>query len=178
MMNPLTLIETNCRDLSMVRERLRRKFEARQSAQSALDAVHNPAIRELQEQCSMLRVTLLDNVAAGRDLFLQRKTLEFHGIVVGFEKERDSLALPPEELLVDRIRKMLPAAQGRTLLDHTVKVIKSAFKKLPPDILQKLGCSIIKGGDRSIVRANDDDIEALVQKSLGAGATGAKAADN
>jgi hypothetical protein len=166
-MNTLLIIETNCRHLAALRGQLRKKFEARRNAQNLLDTAHNPGIRDLQEQCQALRATLLGNLAAGRDLFLNRKTQEFHGITVGFEKERDSLTLPPEEILVDRIQKMLPAAQGKTLLDCTVKVIKHAFKKLPLETLQKLGCSVIKGGDKSVVRANDDDIEALVQKSLG-----------
>jgi len=166
-MNPLTNIETNCRLLAAQRGQLRKKFEARQSAQSILDAAHNPGIRHLQEECQTLRATLLDNLATSRDLFLKRKTQEFHGITVGFEKERDSLTFPPEEILVDRIEKMLPEAQSKTLLDRAVKVIKSAFKKLPVETLQKLGCSVIKGGDKSIVRANDDDIEALVHKSIG-----------
>ena len=169
-MNSLLIIETNCRHLAVLRGQLRKKFETRQSAQNLLDAAHNPGIRELQEQCQTLRATLLDNLATGRELFVQRKTQEFHGITVGFEKERDCVTFPPEEILVDRIEKMLPAAQGKTLLDCTVKIIKSAFKKLPLETLQKLGCSVIKGGDKSIVRANDDDIEALVHKSLGCAA--------
>ena len=52
-------------------------------------------------------------------------------------------------------------------IDRAVKVIKSAFKKLPVETLQKLGCSLTKGGDKAIVRANDDDSEALVHKSPG-----------
>lgn len=172
-MNTLITIETNCRHLAALRGQLRKKFETKQSAQNLLDAAHNPGIRDLQEQCHALRDTLLDNLAAGRDLFLKRKTQEFHGITVGFEKERDRVTLPPEEILVDRIEKMLPAAQGQSLLDCTVKVIKSAFKKLPLETLQQLGCSVIKGGDKSIVRANDDDIEALVHKSLGSAPLGA-----
>jgi len=176
-MNPLTTIETNCRLLAALRGQLRKKFEARQCARNTLDAAHNPGIRNLQEQCQTLRVTLLDNLTASRDLFLKRKTQEFHGITVGFEKERDSLTLPPEEILVDRIEKMLPEVQSRTLLDRAVKVIKSAFKKLPVETLQQLGCSVTKGGDKSIVRANDDDIEALVHKSLGSAPAGAPVSD-
>jgi hypothetical protein len=167
-MNTLTTIETNCRQLAALRSQLRKKFEARQSAQNTLDAAHNPAIRDLQEQCQAIRTTLLANLAAARDLFVKRKTLEFHGITVGFEKERDSLTLPPEDLLVDRIQKMLPAPQSQTLLDRTVKIVKNAFKKLPLETLQILGCSVIKGGDKTIVRTADDDIEALVHKTLGA----------
>ena len=165
--NSLSLIENRCRQLASLRGQLRQRFEARQSAQNLIAAQHNPGIRALQEQCQMAREELLACVAAGRDLFRQRKTQEFHGITVGFEKERDSLTLPPEELLVDRIEKMLPAAQSKTLLDYTVKVIKSAFKKLPEPTLQCLGCAVVRGADKTIVRAKDDDIEMLVAGELG-----------
>lgn len=165
--NHFTTIENNCRNLAALRRQLRKRFEARQQAQNQLDAAYNPGIRELQHQCHSLRNALMSDLSTGRDLFLERKTREFHGITVGFEKERDSLTLPPEEILVDRIEKMLPPAQGRTLLNSTVSVIKNAFKKLPTDTLQRLGCAIVRGADKTVVRAKDDDIESLVQKEMG-----------
>jgi hypothetical protein len=169
-MPSLTLIESNCRCLAALRGQLRQKFEAKQRAQGDVDAAHNPGIRELETQCLAARTELLANLNASREFFLERKTREFHGLMVGFEKERDRLTLPPEEILVDRIEKILPAAQGETLLDRTAKVIKQAFKKLPMETLQKLGCAVVKGGDKSIIRANDDDIETLVHKTLGSAA--------
>ena len=166
-MNPIETIESNCRDLAGLRGKLRKKFEARQKAVNAVAAEYDSDIREMQSQCTLCRSILLANLQTGRELFTKRKTQEFHGITVGFEKQRDSLVLPANELLVDRIEKMLPPAQSKTLLDRTVTVIKNAFKKLPIETLQKLGVTIMKGADNPIVRANDDDIETLVSKSLG-----------
>lgn len=166
-MNTIANIETQCRELSALREQLRHKFEARQKAVRLATAVHDDGIRALQDQCTARRDELIASLRAARDQFKQRKTLEFAGITVGFEKERDRLLLPPDDLLVDRIEKMLPATQADTILDRTVKVIKSAFKKLPPELLQKLGCSRVAGADQPVVRAADDDIELLVRKSLG-----------
>lgn len=166
-MNPMMMIENNCRDLADLRGKLRKKFEAKQKAQSVLDAEHNPDIRVLQQQCNQARAALLANLTGGREYFVKPKTREFHGITVGFEKERDTVTLPDDKLLVDRIEKLLPAKQAETILDRTVKVIKAAFKKLPREVLQKLGCQVVAGADKAIVRANDDDIETLVQKSLG-----------
>lgn len=167
MITSIATIEDNCHDLAVLRGKLRKKFEAKQKAQSALDAEHNPDIRVLQEQCGAARAALLANLAVGRELFVKPKTREFHGITVGFEKERDSITVPDDKILVDRIEKLLPAKQAETVLDRTVKIIKNAFKKLPREILQKLGCQIVAGADKAVVHANDDDIETLVQKSLG-----------
>ncbi|MGA2243842.1 MAG: hypothetical protein ABSH48_02490 [Verrucomicrobiota bacterium] len=166
-MQTLNLIQENCIQLAELRGRLRKKFEARQKAATAATISHDLDIRQLQAQCTAARDSLLANLTTARDLFNKPKTREFAGITVGFEKERDSVSLPPDEILVDRIEKMLPAAQSGTLLDRTVTVIKNAFKKLPGETLQRLGCSIVKGGDKAIARANDDDIETLVSKSLG-----------
>jgi len=166
-MQVMNIIEDNCRDLANSRARLRKLFEARQKAVNLATREYDANIRIIQNDCAASRASLLANLQTGRDLFVKPKTREFAGITVGFEKERDAITLPPEEILVDRIEKLLPAAQGKTLLDRSVSVIKAAFKKLPKDILQKLGCNIVSGADKAVVRANDDDIETLVQKSLG-----------
>jgi hypothetical protein len=166
-MQTLDQIQTNCIELAELRGRLRRIFEARQKAMTTATEAYDQDIRQLQAQCAAERGSLLNRLGAARDLFNKPKTREFAGITVGFEKERDSVTLPPDEILVDRIEKMLPAAQTSTLLDRTVTVIKNAFKKLPAETLQRLGCSVVKGGDKAVVRANDDDIESLVHRSLG-----------
>jgi hypothetical protein len=160
-------IEQNCRDLAELRGKLRRKYEARQKAMNAIAAEHDAQIRNLQIECDHTRATLLAGLAEGRELFLKRKTQVFHGITVGFVKDRDKVIAPDEAILVQRIEKMLPAAQAETLLDRSVRVIKDAFTHLPADLFQKLGCSVVTGADRPVVRANDDDIESLVQKSIG-----------
>jgi hypothetical protein len=166
-MQPLDQIQANCNELAELRGRLRRIFEARQKAMNTAAEAYDQDIRQLQAQCAAARGALLTRLGAVRDLFNKPKTREFAGITVGFEKERDSVTLPPDEILVDRIEKMLPVAQTSTLLDRTVTVIKNAFKKLPAETLQRLGCSVVKGGDKAVVRANDDDIESLVHRSLG-----------
>lgn len=163
----LTTLETNCRHLSDLRLKLRRKFEARQQAINAVAAQHDAEIRQLQDDCAASRQTLLDNLALSRQWFTRPKTREFSGITVGFEKGRAKLTMPPEEILIDRIEKMLPPQQAETILHRSAVIIKNAFKKLDRDLLQKLGCSVVTGSDEAIVRANDDDIEALVHKSLG-----------
>jgi len=166
-MNPIETISANCRDLAALRGRLRKKFEARQQAVNAAVAEFDRDIRDLQSQCALSRVAIQANLEASRQLFMKPKTREFAGIIVGFEKERDTLTLPPDEILVDRIEKLLPAKQAGTVLDRSVSIIRNAFKKLPREILQKLGCNLVAGADKPVVRANDDDIETLVHKSLG-----------
>ena len=166
-MNIITEIEAACKELSNNRAQLRRRHELRQKEIRLIDTEHAPELRCIQERCSAVRASLEALVEQARSEFKKPKTREFHGITVGFVKAQDSVTLPDDAILVDRIEKLLPAKQAETVLDRTVSVIKVAFKKLPREILQKLGCSIVSGADKAVVRANDDDIETLVQKSLG-----------
>lgn len=169
-MNILELIETKCVALAEVRAKLRKKDEGYKKALRAVDAEHNGDRRALLDQCGELRATLEALVEQARPDFLkpkQPKTRTFCGITVGFEKTRDSVTMPEEPVLVERIEKMLPASQGKTLLDRTVTIIKAAFKKLDQPTMQRLGCSVVSGTDKAVVRTSDDDIETLVQKSLG-----------
>ena len=167
-MKILTIIEDNCKTLAEQRAQLRRRYEAKQQAVLAVNAEHDEAIRRLQAECTVTRTALLAHLEAGRELFKKPKSRGFHGITVGFEKERCTVTMPEESILVDRIAKLLPAAQAETVLDRSVSLIKAAFKKLPRETLQKLGCSIVSGADRAIVHTNDDDIEALVGRAVGA----------
>ena len=166
-MNALTEIENACRELSDYRAQLRRRHETRMKAIREIDTQHAPELRRLQERCGIVRESLEALVDQARPEFRKPKTREFHGIVVGFEKCRDTIEMPEDTILIDRIEKMLPAKQGETVLDRSVRIIKAAFRKLPQDLLQKLGCKITTGGDKAVVRSTDDDIETLVQKSLG-----------
>lgn len=161
-MNPTLEIETACSQLAHARAELRRRYELHRAAVSALESEHSHEFQNLQDRCAALRATLASLIEHARPCFAKPKTREFHGIVVGFEKTRDTLTLPDETLLVQRIEKMLPAPQGETVLDRRVRIIKAAFKKLPRATLQKLGCAFISGGDQVIVRAQDDDIENLL----------------
>lgn len=167
----MTIIENNCRELSDLRAKLRRKLELKKKAQDAIDTEHNAGLRELQEQCEAVRAKLLANLDAGRDLFLSPKTREFYGVTVGFKKKQDSLLLPEESILVKRIEQMVPAKVAETILDRTTTIIKGAFKKLDLITLQRLGCTVQKGADTTVVLTKDDDVEELAKKTLGAATT-------
>lgn len=166
-MTSITQIENACRELSACRAQLRRRHELCLQAVRAAEAGHTSELLRLHERCGALRASLEGLVEQARPEFRKPKTREFHGLTVGFEKARDTIEMPDDDLLVDRIEKMLPVQQGETVLDRSVSIIKSAFKKLPAEVLRQLGCKITTGGDHAVVRANDDDIESLVQRSFG-----------
>ncbi len=169
MSNVFTTIESNCAELAELRGKLRRRLELKQKAQNALDTEHNAALRELQEKCNATRAVILIQLGGARQEFLSPKTREFHGVTVGFKKSQDKLLCPADDILVKRIEQMVPAKIAETILDRSVTVIKNAFKKLPWETLQKLGCSKVSGADNAVVLTKDDDVEELAKKTLGDG---------
>ncbi len=167
MSNTFSSIESNCAELAELRAKMRRKLELKQKAQNALDTEHNPGLRELQEKCNATRAVILIQLGGARKDFLSPKTREFHGVTVGFKKKQDSLLCPEDSILIKRIEEMVPSKVAETVLDRTTTIIKNAFKKLPWDTLQKLGCSKVSGADNAIVLTSDDDVEELAKKTLG-----------
>ena len=159
--NGLMNIEANCLRLMEQRARLRKRYEAKQKALLAVEAEHDEGIRAGAAECGATRAALLAELEAGREWFKKPKSRVFHGITVGFEKARCAVLMPEEAVLVDRIEKLLPPAQAAGVLDRSVCLIKSAFKKLPREVLQTLGCSVVSGADQPIIHAADDDIETL-----------------
>lgn len=164
----LSLIESECRELASHREKLRKQFEARQSAVNRVARDFDTEVRRLQALCQDRRASIVASLEQARDLFAgKRKTQQFAGITVGFKKGQDKIICPEDPILIDRIEKLCPASMGKTLLDRSVKILKTPLKKLAADWLQKLGISVVKGTDEPVVLTNDDDIEALVGKTLG-----------
>lgn len=163
----LDLIKKQCAELNRMRGLMRQIHEAKMKTIARITEKPDKELRELQFDCAALRNQILENVESARREFVKPKTHDFGGITVGFEKTRDSIIMPDEKILIKRIEELLPAKQGETVLDRSVALIKVAFKKLPAADLQKLGCQIVSGADKPVVRANDDDIETLVHKSLG-----------
>ena len=163
----MKIIQEQCAELNRLRGIMRQIYEFKQKEILRVSAKPDKELREVQIQCDVLRHAILRNLETARADFSSPKTREFSGITVGFEKERDKVIPPDEPVLVDRIEKMLAKKQADMLLDRTTTVIKNAFKKLPREILQKLGCNFVTGADKPVVRANDDDIETLVKKSVG-----------
>jgi hypothetical protein len=161
------VLESNCRDLAELRGKLRAKLEAKMKAIHAIEAEHNPGLRELKMQCQAARAAIELNLIGTREHFIKPKTREYFGITVGFEKNRDGVIYPEESVLIPRAEAMLTPKQKESVLDRSVRVVKSAFKKLPREVLQKLGCTFTLGADQPIIRASDDDVEKLVGESLG-----------
>ena len=165
-MNEMKTIQAGCAKLAGFRSHLRTLHEDRVHAINEINEQFAPDIQRVQQQCSATRAELAAQIEQNRALFTEPKTHEFYGITVGFEKERDALVYPGDEILVPRIREMLPKVQQESVLETTTTIRRQPLKKLGQKILQKLGITKKLGADQVVIRGNDDDIEALVAKAM------------
>lgn len=158
---PVTLkeIESACKHLAEVRstaETLMLKVEKKR--QAILDD-HADELNSLAHELTVARSSVALSVQYGRELFKRPKTQVFHGIEVGFQKERDKVEVPAEEVLISRIETMLKA-KASTLVRSVKSVVAEAFKQLTAQEKQMLGCRTITGADAVVVRAQaKSDVE-------------------
>lgn len=158
---PVTLkeIEDNCAHLARVRARAQRLMDAVERKRAAVLADHAAEIRDLAEELVASRGNLELAVQYGRQFFLKPKSQIFHGIEVGFEKERDTLQVPEDEVLIPRIETLLKA-KAAGLIRNVKSIVREAFKQLTTAEKQMLGCRVVRGADKVIVRAEvKSDVE-------------------
>lgn len=146
-------------------EKLKATVEREQQAVINAHAKELDALaRELQEAHDALDARVRD----GRQYFRKPKTQTLHRVVLGFEKSRDKVEYPDDEVLIPRIEALLKA-KASTLI-HTVKtIVKDAFKRLPRTELQMLGCRFVSGADEVVIRPEtSSDVEKYFAARLAA----------
>jgi len=137
-------------------EKLKAQVEREQ--QAVLNS-HASDLDILARDLQGLRAHLESVIEHGRQHFKKPKTQTMHRIIVGFEKSRDKITYPDDEVLIPRIETMLKA-KAATLI-HTVKtIVREALKRLPKAELQSLGCKFVNGADDVVIRPEtSSDVE-------------------
>jgi hypothetical protein len=160
-------IENSCRALAASRDALNEITDKIKREQLAIVEQHRDELRAAATRMGAEKSALTTLLQSARELFTKPKTLCLHGVVVGFEKERDKVSVPSEDLLISRIEKLL-AAKASMLIQTTKHVLKDPFKRLPQAELQLLGVQRVAGADRAFVRMEGKtDVEAEASTYLG-----------
>jgi len=163
---PIDSIERLCQDYAKLRGKLEKKIEVIEREREKILEAHRVELRLLSSAVSNAKLDLERQVGAARPLFIKPKTRVFHGIKVGFEKERDQVTYPEDEILIPRIESLLKS-KAAGLIETTKRIIKDAFKRLPKAELQSLGVKYTNGADSVIVRPESkSDVEKLASAYL------------
>ncbi|HOC56633.1 MAG TPA: hypothetical protein PKI20_13505 [Verrucomicrobiota bacterium] len=125
-----------------------------------------PAIKRRVARAAESRAALAELVDQARHLFVQPRTVIFHGMKVGLQKGRGGIEWDDEAKVIQLIQKHFSAAQAELLIKTTRKPIKKAIEDLDIADLKKIGCRIVETGDAVIINPVDSQVDKLVNALL------------
>lgn len=111
-------------------------------------------VRELVER----RKVLARSIDAARDLFDKPRTRTLHGVRLGVMTQRGEISFDDEDLVIDRIRALLPE-KAADLVKTNSSVVKTAIRDLDPAMLKRLGVEVRGDVDQTFVKVAKGDAE-------------------
>ena len=105
-------------------------------------------------------------VDKSRHLFIQPRTVIFHGIKVGLQKGRGGIAWDDDSKIIQLIEKHFTKDQAELLIKTTRKPIKAALEDLDIAELKKIGCRIKGTGDVIVIKEIGSEVDKLVSALL------------
>lgn len=106
------------------------------------------------------------------ECFKKPKTHIFHGVKVGYKKQKGALSWQSVNAVIARIRKFFPD-QEEILIRTTYTPDKDTLGKLEVKDLKKLGVNVKDAGDIPVIKLIENDMEktvkALIKEAVGEG---------
>lgn len=136
--------------------------------ESAIQQVKRLYIRKLQPlvgKAAAAKAELIRAIDDSPTLFEKPRTYTFHGIKVGFQKQKGAFIVADEAKTVELIQKKMPE-QEDTLIKYKASIIKAALEKLPVADLKKIGVEVTADTDEVLIKSERDKIEKFVDGLL------------
>lgn len=152
-------ISAGCRKVATQHNQLQLLLAQIREEQLAIARKHANALQSSVSLLAALKAQVTGLVTHARALFLSPKSRVFEGVKVGYEKARDAMHVPADELLVQRIKDVLPEKAALLIHQPPPAVRLDVLKTLPREELQQLGVSWETGADNVIVRLGKSDVE-------------------
>ncbi|HOW51790.1 MAG TPA: host-nuclease inhibitor Gam family protein [bacterium] len=111
------------------------------------------------------KASLITAVKESPTLFEKPRTYSFHGIKVGFQKQKGSIIILDQGKTIELIRKKLPE-QEEPLIKEEYSLIKAALAKLSASDLKKIGVEVTADTDEVLIKSDRDKIEKFVDGLL------------
>jgi hypothetical protein len=139
-----------------------------QAAVARVREPHLPALREALTALNAAEQILRDAVEASPPTLWQRvRTRIIHGIKLGWQKSRGRVEWDDEQKVIERIRRLLPAAQAELLIrPGKESVHRPGVYDLTAADLRRLGIRITDDCDAVVIRDQQGDINRLVDSML------------
>ena len=162
----LATIETGTRKFAADRDELTTCVTNLNNTIEALKRHAIPQIKRRVAAAAESQAALESLVDRARHLFVQPRTVIFHGIKVGLQKGRGGIDWDDDTKVVELIERHFSKAQADLLIKTTRKPIKKALEDLDIATLKKLGCRVDDTGDTIIIKATDSAVDKLVNALL------------
>jgi len=129
---------------------------------------HLPRLKGLVRAVAERKAKLAAAIDAAAELFVRPRTLVCHGIKVGLQKGKGTLAFDDAETLCTRIAKIYAGDQEKVASLVTLKSVpnRTALAELPASELRRLGVTIEGAGDQVVIKPTDGEVEKVVSALL------------
>jgi hypothetical protein len=158
-------IENLARDLSDARGSLNERVRTYQDELERVKRRLLPGIKRAAEAAAQARDRLQAEIERDPRLFGKPKSVIFHGIRVGYQKAKGTIAWEDGDKVVALIRKHF-SEQVDVLVKVEERPVKSALAQLSVADLKRLGVTVIETGDEVLIKPVDGEVEKLVDALL------------
>lgn len=154
-------IEIQAKAHAQAREKLAEIVTALQDGIDALKRNAMPRIKAAVNKAADTSDELLQRINESPELFKKPKSVTFHGIKLGYQKEKGKIEFDDPELVIKLIRKHFPLLAD-TLIATTEKPSKEALNSLNAVQLKKIGVTVTSDSDVVFIRPADSDVDKMV----------------
>lgn len=154
-------IEASAKAHAQAREKLSEIVTTLQDGIDALKRSHMARIKAAVNKAANTSDELLQLINAAPELFTKPKSVTFHGIKLGYMKEKGRIEFDDPEQVIKLIRKHLPEL-AETLIITAEKPAKDGLNQLTAADLKKIGVTITSDTDVVFIRPADSDVDKMV----------------
>ena len=154
-------IETKAKAHALAREKLAEIVTALQDGIDALKRSHMARIKAAVNKAADTSDELLQLVTESPELFTKPKSVTFHGIKLGYQKEKGKIEFDDPEKVIKLIRKHYPEL-AETLIITEETPAKKALNNLSAEQLKKIGVTVTSDTDVVFIRPADSDVDKMV----------------
>ncbi len=166
-MTPLSTIEAQALAYRQARDRLQSLVAALEADIQSLKLARMPRLREalatLADTESRLRA---DVGASPAELWQKPRTRTFHGVKVGYAKQRGRVEFDDEAKVIERMRRLLPKDQAELLVRVREAVHKPAVYDLTAADLRRLGITVTADCDQIVVQDVAGELDRAIDALL------------
>lgn len=164
-MASIAAIESAAKDFSAARAALSDVCAALHADIEAVKRKHLAALKAAVATAKAKHAAAAALVAESPELFVKPRSFVFHGVKLGYQKEKGKLVIENEEKTVKLIKKHF-ADKADVLITTIEKPSKEALGQLTGDDLKKLGVIVTADGDVVFVKDTAAEVDKLVAAFL------------